>query len=59
MAEDLEYDGDWDRLPDGPERDSIRDQFHSIVIWHAGMGYILDDGIFDSNGSQLLIRGEY
>lgn len=59
MDPSLEYDGDWERIPDGDERQRVRDAFQSIVIWHAGMGYILDDGIFDSNGSELLIRGEY
>lgn len=59
MDPELEYDGDWERIHSEEDRQKVHDAFHSIIVWHAGMCYILDDGIFDSNGSILLIQGEY
>lgn len=63
MEPDLEVrpeDAPHDALPED-DLSVVQDKavFHSMVLWNAGMGYFLDDGIFDCNGSALLIRGEY
>jgi hypothetical protein len=59
MEEDLEYEGEHELIPDLEEREEVHDAFHSLIIYLASIGNILDDGMFDSNGSVLLIRGEY
>lgn len=59
MDPELEYDGYDECIPDEQERQEVHDAFQSIILWHCAFGHILDDGIFDSNGSVLLMRGEY
>lgn len=59
MDPELEFNEDYDRIPDLVERTDVHEEFQSIITWHFATGQLLDDGIFDCNGSKLLIRGEY
>lgn len=62
MDDDLQVrpeDAPHDVIEEDWLRQCIHEEFWSLILWHATTGQILDDGIFDSNGSALLIRGEY
>lgn len=51
-------DAPHDNLAD-PLRSNVGEKFWNLITWHCEHQFILDDGIFDQNGSVLLIRGEY
>lgn len=51
-------DAPHDSLAD-PLRSQVGEEFWELIIWQAGNGILIDDGIFDQNGSLLLMRGEY
>lgn len=62
MDESLEIspdDAPHDVIEEDWLRRTVHEEFWSLITYLATTGNILDDGIFDSNGSALLIRGEY
>lgn len=62
MDEELELRPDeapHDAIEEDGVRYCVRAEFWSLIMFCATSGNLPDDGIFDSNGSALLIRGEY